>query len=158
MAGDLRRMRLGGDARPHLILAFAAAIVYWRKEVVLPERNGPDLDEVPEDVLVGGLDYIRNMVGNAPDIEQGQGQDMAYALYVLARAGRAPVGDLEHAAARGVDGARPRPRSRIAFVADIGNLRQVHGADEIGHFRELEVEAITPGRRSRACGHHGEPP
>ena len=54
--------------------------------------------EVPEDVLVGGLDYIRNMVGNAPDIEEGQGQDMAYALYVLARAGRAPVGDLKYLA------------------------------------------------------------
>ena len=54
--------------------------------------------EVPEDVLVGGLDYIRNMVGNAPDIEEGGGQDMAYALYVLARAGRAPVGDLKYLA------------------------------------------------------------
>ena len=52
--------------------------------------------EVPEDVLVNGIDYIRNMVGNAPDIEVGQGQDMAYALYVLARAGRAPVGDLKY--------------------------------------------------------------
>jgi hypothetical protein len=52
--------------------------------------------EVPEDVLVNGIDYIRNMVGNAPDIEQGGGQDMAYALYVLARAGRAPVGDLKY--------------------------------------------------------------
>ena len=27
--------------------------------------------EVPEDVLVSGVDYIRNMVGNAPDIEAG---------------------------------------------------------------------------------------
>ena len=52
--------------------------------------------EVPEDTLVTGLDYIRNMVGNAPDIEEGGGQDMAYALYVLARAGRAPVGDLKY--------------------------------------------------------------
>ena len=54
--------------------------------------------EVPEDVLVNGIDYIRNMVGNAPDIEEGGGQDMAYALYVLARAGRAPVGDLKYLA------------------------------------------------------------
>ena len=27
--------------------------------------------EVPEDVLVSGVDYLRNMVGNAPDIEAG---------------------------------------------------------------------------------------
>jgi alpha-2-macroglobulin len=52
--------------------------------------------EVPEDVLVSGVDYLRNMVGNAPDIQAGSGQDMAYALYVLARAGRAPVGDLKY--------------------------------------------------------------
>jgi hypothetical protein len=54
--------------------------------------------EVPEDVLVNGIDYVRNMVGNAPDIEEGGGQDMAYALYVLARAGRAPAGDLKYLA------------------------------------------------------------
>jgi uncharacterized protein YfaS (alpha-2-macroglobulin family) len=54
--------------------------------------------DVPEDVLVNGLDYLRNTVGNSPDIEEGQGQDMAYALYVLARAGRAPVGDLKYLA------------------------------------------------------------
>ncbi len=52
--------------------------------------------DVPEDTLVLGLDYLRNMVGNAPDIEQGAGQDMAYAMYVLARAGRAPVGDIKY--------------------------------------------------------------
>ncbi|MCA3560468.1 MAG: alpha-2-macroglobulin family protein [Aestuariivirga sp.] len=53
---------------------------------------------MPEDVLVSSLDYLRNTVGNAPDIEDGGGQDMAYALYVLARAGRAPVGDLKYLA------------------------------------------------------------
>ena len=31
-------------------------------------------------------------------VEEGGGQDMAYALYVLARAGRAPVGDLKYLA------------------------------------------------------------
>jgi hypothetical protein len=36
---------------------------------------------------------------------------------------------LEHAAARGVDGAGPRPGARIALVAHLGDLRQVHGAD-----------------------------
>ena len=71
--------------------------------------------EVPEDVLVGGLDYIRNMVGNAPDIEQGQGQDMAYALYVLARAGRAPVGDLKYLADTKLSGfGSPLARAQLA--------------------------------------------
>src|SRR5688572_1281526 len=38
---------------------------------------------------------------------------------------------LEHAAARGVDGARPRPCARVAFVADVGDLREIHGAHQI---------------------------
>ncbi|MCA3574914.1 MAG: alpha-2-macroglobulin family protein, partial [Aestuariivirga sp.] len=79
--------------------------------------------DVPEDVLVGGLDYIRNMVGNAPDIEEGQGQDMAYALYVLARAGRAPVGDLKYLADTKLKGfgspmARAQLASALAMLGD----------------------------------------
>jgi uncharacterized protein YfaS (alpha-2-macroglobulin family) len=71
--------------------------------------------EVPEDVLVSGLDYIRNMVGNAPDIEEGQGHDMAYALYVLARAGRAPVGDLKYLADTKLAGfGSPLARAQLA--------------------------------------------
>jgi uncharacterized protein YfaS (alpha-2-macroglobulin family) len=72
---------------------------------------------------VGGLDYIRNMVGNAPDIEEGQGQDMAYALYVLARAGRAPVGDLKYLADTKLKGfgspmARAQLASALAMLGD----------------------------------------
>ena len=71
--------------------------------------------DVPEDVLVNGLDYIRNMVGNAPDIEQGGGQDMAYALYVLARAGRAPVGDIKYLADTKLnDFGTPMARAQLA--------------------------------------------
>ena len=78
---------------------------------------------VPEDVLVGGLDYIRNMVGNAPDIQEGAGQDMAYALYVLARAGRAPVGDLKYLVDTKLNGfgsplARAQVASALAMLGD----------------------------------------
>ncbi|WP_415008579.1 alpha-2-macroglobulin family protein [Aestuariivirga sp.] len=54
--------------------------------------------DVPENNLTDAINYLRNSVGNAPDIEDGKGEDMAYALYVLARAGRAPVGDLKYLA------------------------------------------------------------
>ena len=79
--------------------------------------------EVPEDVLVNGIDYIRNMVGNAPDIEQDGGQDMAYALYVLARAGRAPVGDLKYLADTKLDDfgsplARAQMAAALAMLGD----------------------------------------
>ena len=42
---------------------------------------------------------------------------------------------LEHAAARGIHGAGPRPGARIAFVADLRNLREIHRADEVRDVR-----------------------
>jgi hypothetical protein len=108
--------------------------------------------EVPEDVLVSGIDYLRNMVGNAPDIQSGAGQDMAYALYVLARAGRAPAGDLKYLAdtkmndfgsplARAQIGAAlamlgDTPRADVAFASaiealgnDVDNSRRSYRSD-----------------------------
>jgi uncharacterized protein YfaS (alpha-2-macroglobulin family) len=78
---------------------------------------------VPEESLVAALDYIRNTVGNAPDIVPGGGQDMAYALYVLARAGRAPVGDLKYLAdTRMNDFGSPLARAQIgAALAMLGD-------------------------------------
>jgi uncharacterized protein YfaS (alpha-2-macroglobulin family) len=102
--------------------------------------------EVPEDVLVAGLDYLRNMVGNAPDIQTGQGEDMAYALYVLARAGRAPVGDLKYLTDTKIDefgspmaraqvGAAlailgDRARSELAFARAIKSLDELAQQDD----------------------------
>jgi alpha-2-macroglobulin len=95
--------------------------------------------DVPEDVLVGGLDYIRNMVGNAPDIEDGGGQDMAYALYVLARAGRAPVGDLKYLADTKINQfGSPLARAQVAAaLAILGDQERADAAfasaiDELG--------------------------
>jgi uncharacterized protein YfaS (alpha-2-macroglobulin family) len=78
---------------------------------------------VPEDSLVQALDYLRNTVGNAPDVSVGQGQDTAYALYVLARAGRAPVGDLKYLAdTRMADFGSPLARAQIgAALAILGD-------------------------------------
>ena len=84
--------------------------------------------EVPEDVLVSGLDYIRNAVGNAPDIEDGGGQDMAYALYVLARAGRAPVGDLKYLADTKI-GQFGSPLARAQVAAALSILGDQERAD-----------------------------
>ena len=41
------------------------------------------------------LDRLQNFIAYAEDFEQG-GEDRAYALYVLARNGRAPIGDLRY--------------------------------------------------------------
>src|SRR5688572_3997442 len=40
---------------------------------------------------------------------------------------------LEHAAARSVDGTGPRPGAWIALVAELCDLGEVHGADEVGN-------------------------
>ena len=61
-----------------------------------------------------------NMVGNAPDIEDGAGQEMAYALYVLARAGRAPVGDLKYLADTKINQfGSPLARAQVAAALSI---------------------------------------
>jgi uncharacterized protein YfaS (alpha-2-macroglobulin family) len=85
---------------------------------------------VPEDSLITALDYIRNMVGNAPDIAPGGGQDMAYALYVLARAGRAPVGDLKYLADTRInDFGSPLARAQIgAALAMLGDTARADSA------------------------------
>ena len=46
-------------------------------------------------VLENALDRLKNSVNYAQEFEKG-GEDLAYALYVLARAGRAVVGDLRY--------------------------------------------------------------
>ena len=91
---------------------------------------------VPEASLTQAVDYLRNRVGNSPDVEEGKGEDVAYALYTLARAGRAPAGDLKYfadtkigqfgtamaraqvAAALGMLGDKPRASEAFASAAD----------------------------------------
>lgn len=51
--------------------------------------------EVPELAMTMALDNLSNQLAYAADFEQG-GEDVAYALYDLARAGRAAVGDLRY--------------------------------------------------------------
>ncbi len=50
---------------------------------------------VPEQALSNALDNLGNQVSYATDFDNG-GQDVAYALYDLARAGRAAIGDLRY--------------------------------------------------------------
>ncbi|MBN9060850.1 MAG: alpha-2-macroglobulin family protein [Rhizobiales bacterium] len=50
---------------------------------------------VPQLAFDLALDRLRNYVANA-DVEKGKGQDLAYAIYVLARNGRPVIGDLRY--------------------------------------------------------------
>ncbi len=51
--------------------------------------------EVPDIAFRTALDNLRNRVNYAPDFDDG-GEEIAYALYVLAREGAAAVGDLRY--------------------------------------------------------------
>ncbi len=51
---------------------------------------------VPDTAFKLALQRLRNFVGNAEDPGRNGGRNLAYALYVLARNGAAPVGDLRY--------------------------------------------------------------
>ena len=53
---------------------------------------------VPDTAFKLALDRLRNIVGTAPDASKDGGRNLAYALYVLARNGTAPLGDLRYLA------------------------------------------------------------
>jgi uncharacterized protein YfaS (alpha-2-macroglobulin family) len=62
-----------------------------------------------------GLDRLRNFVGNAAEPTKDGGRNAAYALYVLARNGAAPLGDLRYIADAKLDElATPIAKAQIA--------------------------------------------
>jgi uncharacterized protein YfaS (alpha-2-macroglobulin family) len=57
---------------------------------------------VPQERFTQALDRLANFISYAQDFEKG-GEDRAYALYVLARNGRAPIGELRYYADTRID-------------------------------------------------------
>jgi uncharacterized protein YfaS (alpha-2-macroglobulin family) len=61
------------------------------------------------------LDRLRNVVATAPDASKDGGRNLAYALYVLARNGQAPLGDLRYLADAKLDDlATPIAKAQVA--------------------------------------------
>lgn len=61
------------------------------------------------------IDRLRNFVANAPEPKKDGGRNLAYALYVLARNGVAPVGDLRYIADTAIgDLATPIAKAQVA--------------------------------------------
>ncbi len=77
---------------------------------------------VPDRAFESALNHLSNRVNSAPDFERG-GQGLAYALYTLAREGRAAMGDLRYYAdARGDAFATPLAKAQIgAALAAYGD-------------------------------------
>jgi hypothetical protein len=70
---------------------------------------------VPDLAFKLALDRLRNFVGSAPEPSKDGGRNLAYALYVLARNGAAPVGDLRYFADTKLDEiATPIAKAQIA--------------------------------------------
>jgi uncharacterized protein YfaS (alpha-2-macroglobulin family) len=71
---------------------------------------------VPEAAFKLALDRLRNGVTNLSDPGKNGGSDLAYALYVLARNGLAPIGDLRYLADAKLD-ALPTPIAKAQIAA-----------------------------------------
>ena len=79
--------------------------------------------EVPAQAFTLALDRLRNFVATAPDPSKNGGRDLAYAFYVLARNGAAPVGDLRYIAdVKLADLATPIAKAQVgAALAMLGD-------------------------------------
>jgi uncharacterized protein YfaS (alpha-2-macroglobulin family) len=70
---------------------------------------------VPDTAFKLALNRLRNFIANAPEPGKDGARDLAYALYVLARNGAAPVGDLRYIADTKLgDVATPIAKAQIA--------------------------------------------
>ena len=88
---------------------------------------------VPDVLFKSALERIRNSVVNANEPEKDGGRDLAYGLYVLARNGAAPIGDLRYLADTKLE--QPRhPDCEVAARGGAGAGRR-QGAGGAGLWR-----------------------
>jgi uncharacterized protein YfaS (alpha-2-macroglobulin family) len=95
---------------------------------------------VPETGFKLALDRLKNFVGNAQEPGKDGGRDLAYALYVLARNGAAPVGDLRYIADTKFDDlatpiAKAQVAAALALMGDRTRAERAYAA---------AVASITP--------------
>jgi alpha-2-macroglobulin len=88
---------------------------------------------VPDAAFKLALDRLRNGIGSLTDIGKNGGGDLAYALYVLARNGEAPLGDLRYLADAKLDAlatpvAKAHLAAALAMVGDRPRAERVYAA------------------------------
>jgi len=88
---------------------------------------------VPDAAFKLALDRLRNEVANITDPGKNGGTDLAYALYVLARNGIAPIGDLRYLADAKLDAlstpiAKAQLAAALAMVGDRTRAERVYAA------------------------------
>ena len=105
---------------------------------------------VPDVLFKTALDRIRNSVVNANEPEKDGGRDLAYGLYVLARNGAAPIGDLRYLADTKLkDLATPIAKSQLAaalaLVGDRNRAERVY-ASALSDLEPKPVLDLRPHR------------
>lgn len=88
---------------------------------------------VPDVLFRNALDRIRNSVVNANEPEKDGGRDLAYGLYVLAKNGAAPIGDLRYLADTKLNNlatpiAKAQLAAALALVGDRSRAERVYAA------------------------------
>jgi len=88
---------------------------------------------VPDVLFRSALDRIRNSVVNAEEPEKDGGKNLAYGLYVLARNGTAPIGDLRYLADTKLNNlatpiAKAQLAAALALVGDEARAERVYSA------------------------------
>ncbi|MEM8653548.1 MAG: alpha-2-macroglobulin family protein [Pseudomonadota bacterium] len=105
--------------------------------------------EVPDRALRLALDNLRNRINYAPDFDRG-GEDIAYALMVLARAGAASIGDLRYYADTKAE-AFDTPLARAHLAAALASYGEQSRADRMfGLAQDLALQDVPDGAVLRA--------
>ena len=86
--------------------------------------------KVPGTAFSLALDRLRNFVAGTPEPNKNGGRDLAYALYVLARNGVAPVGDLRYIADVKLDNLQT-PIAKAQVAAALSMLGDKMRADRV---------------------------
>ena len=98
--------------------------------------------EIPTSAYTLAIDRLRNYVASSPEPGKSGGRELAYALYVLARNGAAPVGDLRYIAdVKLADVVTPIGKAQIA--AALGMLGDKARSDRV-YLAALESIAPQP--------------
>ncbi len=111
---------------------------------------------VPDVLFRSALERIRNSVVNANEPEKDGGRDLAYGLYVLARNGTAPIGDLRYLADTKLNNlatpiAKAQLAAALALVGDKGRAERVYAAavDSLAPKPALEFGRVDYGSALR---------